>query len=264
MPKRNHAGADQARRASQHRGTRPGAVGGTKAMSRPNVNSHTAALGPAEAAFSMQRVEYNQCVEYQLMDVGNQSDVKEYFAKNVAEVIDKHYGFDTPMPILASKLSDVLEEMTAHERDQPNDECPFLPIDQLLDLQYISLGQITLVRNPSLDQRPSPANSTEYAGAETWESYIGTVDAGTSKEKTEQFVQAPQALVRRFTPIPSAVPPQHVRVDAAATPLHSSHSHFRRSLSPTQASHTTLPTRDSPLATPYADSHANPRRSRPR
>ena len=48
-----------------------------------------------------------------------------------------------------------------------------------------------------------PANSTEYAGAETWESYLGTVDAGTSKEKMEQFVQAPQALVRRFTPIPS-------------------------------------------------------------
>ena len=247
--KRNHPG-DQSRRASHTRAS----------VSRPAgarlVNSTTADLGPAAVAFTLQRVEYNQCVEYELMEVGSQRDVKEYFAELAADVLDNHYGFDTPMPVLAEKISNVLEERTAQRRDRPDE--PFVPIDELLDLQYITLGQITPTRERHVAARPPPANSPDFAGAATWEQYDATVTEN-GKQKTLHFVQSPQALVR--APIPSAVLYRHENVDAAAMPHHSSHWHSRSSLLPTQASHTTLPTLDFSLATPYARFRAIPRQA---
>ena len=187
--KRNHP-YDQSRRASQHRGTRQGQVGQQKTAARPkNISSTTAALGPAGATFTLQRVEFGQCIDHELMEVGNQRDVKLYFAQSAAAVMEK-YGLDTPMPEIASKISEPLEELYADPTSA------HMPIEQLLDLQYVTLGQLAYCRDPVVLYRDPPANSPDYAGAATWEQYSATLRGTDDKMKTTHYVQAPQSEVR--------------------------------------------------------------------
>ena len=97
------------------------------------------------------------------------------------------------MPEIASKISEPLEELYSDPTGA------HMPIEQLLDLQYVTLGQLSYCRDPVVLYRDPPANSPDYAGAATWEQYSACIQDGRvrdDKMKTTHYVQAPQSEVR--------------------------------------------------------------------
>ena len=147
---------------------RPSRIGGTN----PNFGHYKVAPAPVSGGMSFDRVASFQCFNFTKYTLPAECIERTYFTKNTIKLIDAAHhlstvtGTSAPTSSMLTALHNALDQCRGDEESEL----------AILDLYYLTYGQLTLIRHPNISSRPPPANDEDYVPTELYEMYTVTED----------------------------------------------------------------------------------------